>query len=312
MYELPSDWIGDIGITRDFVDSDQRYTTFHGLHMFYILHYMAVDARYNLYRVTSENGTMKPSNTIEALDKARNECDIISMSIGQVEVNCDLPFSLCKSAQSVVESGTIIVAAAGNRNRSSHISCPAGVEEVVSVGSSVAECRADMDNAPGDDSDLFNPSSDSIRPPNSYWIEKRGDEDEEYWRKLFGDDFPEGPFCSHMGCSPFHQCEENSYEREWEGNVEEVPDTLAPHHYIGEVVGPNNDVFYSLRRGSSFATPVVAGCLAGILGKLFEEGKKPEPETVKQAVREMGDELDSGDGLRFNARRTYEYMSKKL
>lgn len=301
LYELPQNRSekayqeGNIGQKIDYVDSDKPYTTPHGIRILDILHFMASEARYNLYRVTSEDNRKKPSDIVDALGEARKDCDIVSLSIGQPE-----SFALRKSAEKVVESGTVVVAAAGNRDgRSRSIRCPANVEGVLSVGSVVAECRADMGNS---NTGLYRDYPATTYPPGSYWVKKRK-KDEEYWEN-FPISFVEGPFCGGGGCSPVHECSENRHEREWEGNVDETPDVLAPHHRVDLFSDQNDEPVSVINYGTSFATPVVAGGLAGILGKLFEQGIQPTPTEVTQAVHDMGDEIDEGRGRRFNARRT--------
>jgi len=131
------------------------------------------EAMYNLYRVTSEDNRKKPSDIVDALGEARKDCDIVSLSIGQPE-----SFALRKSAEMVVESETVMVAAAGNRDgRSRSIRCPANVEGVLSVGSVVAECGADMRGS--HNKDLYREHTATIYPPGSYWLKKRK-KDENY------------------------------------------------------------------------------------------------------------------------------------
>lgn len=249
--------------------------------------------------MTSEDGRRKPADVIDALGHAAQECDIVNLSIGQPDPSCSIEFSLCKTARRVVESGTIVVAAAGNKNKkSTKIRCPAKVEPVISVGASVVECQGDPDF-----------EGEWEHPRGSYSIKKNTD-DEEYWDNFPVDDFPYGPFCGQRGCTPSAICMENNYEKGWRGNVEDAPTILAPHHNPSLVVDQNEESQPMLRQGSSFAAPVVTGCLAGILGDLYQQGIHPEPAEVKDNVWSMGDEINGSDTLRFNARWTYDALLK--
>lgn len=76
---------------------------------------------------------------------------------------------------------------------------------------------------------------------------------------------------------------------EWDQNPiasGDKPDVLAPVHYAAE----RDNQYPFVWAASSFAAPVVSGCVAGILSSV---GTDPAPFTIQEAILDTAMQYDS-------------------
>lgn len=226
----------------------------------------------------AENRYAKRGNLIRAItDASSRDVDILNLSVGvhhheEPDGDCGGYCRVADEARLATESGTMIVAASGNREKDDSLAvhCPAVLDDAISVGGFVSHCR----------NDLFE-SDDS----GQYWVSD--------------DDRIVGPFCGQHGCRSNDKCDSYRYEKPWQGNVSfhnAVPDVLAPvHHPAGTKTDP------TLQSGTSFGTPIVSGSLAAMLSDLAEIDIDPSPAELRRAVAMGASDIDEGPLLKFDS-----------
>lgn len=232
--------------------------------------------------IESRNSRGRRRDFIQAVvDAGAAGVDILNLSVG-ISRNCSGTCSLCREIElTVSEDDVCVIAATGNKNSPSAkngVVCPAPLDSVLGVGGYLPQCGNEL-----------------IRTDDSqqWWIENGS---------LYG------PYCGQRGCGPDSTCEEYRNEIEWPGNVSfhnAAPDVLAP---VLEIHGSAvDDINY--QSGTSFATPLVSGLLAAILGELTDDDIEPSVEDIRKAVRYNSTEMENGDYYKFDMERTYDHLS---
>lgn len=269
----------------NYVADESPDTTGHGEDVLELLGYFAPAATFDLYRVVAENRYAKRGNLVQAIaDASSRGVDLLNLSVGihhheEPDGDCGGHCRVADEAHLAIESGTMVVAAAGNREKEDSLAvhCPAVLDDAISVGGFVSHCRNDL-------------------------IES--DDSGQYW--VFDDETLLGPYCGQHGCGPDDECEDHRYEKPWQGNVSfhnTVPDVLAPvHHPAGTEIDP------TLQSGTSFGTPIVSGSLATIVSDLAESENYPSPLELRGAVSMGANDIDEGVLQKFDAGATWESL----
>jgi len=272
----------------NYVADDSPDTTGHGEDVLELLGYFAPAATFDLYRVVAENRYAKRGNLVQAIaDASSRSVDILNLSVGvhhheEPDGDCGGHCRVADEARLAIESGTTVVAAAGNREKrdSLAVHCPAVLDDAISIGGFVSHCRKDPIE-----------SEDS----GQYWV--------------LDAETLIGPYCGQRGCGRDDECEDYRYEKPWQGNVSfhnAVPDVLAPvHHPAGTEAEP------TLQSGTSFGTPVVTGSLAAIISDLAELDDDPSPAEFRRAMSIGATEIDEGVLQKFDAGGTWENLCEK-
>lgn len=173
------------------------------------------------------------------------------------------PCSVCQTVNDVVNSGTTVVAAAGNSFQLDVMGCPGLTDAAICVGGAVAKCTAEP--TPAQMTTVQ--SSTESRPPGAYYL-KDGHESGL-----------EGTYCSMEGCGPGESCSDNKVVEYSEANVPEVngkPDILAPSHVL--VIRGKEP---AVSGGTSWAAPFVTGQLGSIVSGLLDAGVQVVDETSR-------------------------------
>ena len=151
----------------------------------------------------------------------------------------------------LAESGTTVVAAAGNENKVDRLAYPARAPAAICVAGCISRCRR-----------------------------RRIDEhlrDRRLW--VHEPSFRDGPYCSARGCHRRTDCTSQEH-RWWHGNVEPMgykPDVSASAvHFTGHETPP-------IREGTSFSTPLITGALGRLVGET--DGRVPTGEALAQLIR---------------------------
>ncbi|MCU4802426.1 S8 family serine peptidase [Halobacteria archaeon HArc-gm2] len=270
----------------NYVAEDAPDTTGHGEDVLELLGYFAPDAMFDLFRVVAGNGKAKRGNFVQAItDASRRGVDILNLSIGvhhheEPGGDCGGHCRVADEARLAIESGTAVVAAAGNRTKEDSLAvhCPAVLDDAITVGGFVSHCRNDLIES---------------KDAGQYWVRN--------------DETLVGPYCGQRGCGPADECDAYRYEKPWQGNVSfhnAVPDVLAPvHHPVGTEANP------TLQSGTSFGTPVVSGSLAAIVSDLTVRGVVPSPVELRRAVSLGASHIDEGPLQKFDASDTWETLA---
>lgn len=264
----------------NYVASDERDTTGHGTKITSILDSFSPRSEYKPHRVVAPDGEFRPSNFLKAMDDVRNDnVDVVNISAGKYHDDCEGQCRLCTAVDNVTREGSVVIAGAGNRKeeRSLDVFCPARSSNSIAVGMSETLCDA---TPPRDRGSLR--TVGQIRPPGAYW--GTGDREEPY--------YPDGAYCSHRGCSPFHECRDNRRITYWNGNVERndyLPEVVAPGHLpmVDHAGGE-----YVLEPGTSYSTAIVTGCVATVMSELFPD--LPTLHQIKRAIESTSQDLDCG------------------
>ena len=169
-----------------------------------------------------------------------------------------------------MNSGVVLVSAAGNQSITESVCCPSLSEHSIAVGGCIARCTASIESRGG----VVGPD---ITPPEAIWVHRP---DNSGLSEVV---------CSARGCGPGEDCESNREITEWSGNprfVAETPDTLAPAYFpVGSSNGP------IMQRGTSFAAPIVTASVLNVLRIIKSEGKSVQPSVVRKHLRISGDEV---------------------
>lgn len=155
-----------------------------------------------------------------------------------------------KAVKSAAKSGTIVVAAAGNSSKVKRLAYPARAPDAVCVSGCVSRCQVNPDEHLDD---------------RRLWME--------------GTEFSVGPYCTGSGCTKRGQCTNQSHEW-WGGNVEPMghkPDSSASAvHFTGRNRNP-------VRKGTSFAAPLVTGAIGRLVQQFDDE--LPIGEDLSELIR---------------------------
>ena len=285
-----------VGRQENYIASEEALTTPHGANILDTIQWYASEAIYDLHRIVVDGGDMKPSNCLKAMANIRDSSvDIVNISAGKMHDDCQQQCRLCDAAKAVAESGTVVVAAAGNdvRNDGNTMYCPALSDQTISVGSFESVCTREISLANGQK--IYRPSL-TIHPPGAYWIRdtKHASEGEPV----------DQPFCSCRNCMPGCTCAEYRKEQLSPQTIKfdhGEPDVFAPDHLIVE--RDNGEA--GIERGSSYATAIVSGALAGVLSTLSEQRVLPRPEEVNRAISSINQTVGDTPHRRFDSKAVY-------
>lgn len=286
---------------ENYIASSEPVTTRHGHDILHIISEYAPEAIYETHRIIIGNGEFKPSNFLKAMGDIQNRSvDIVNISGGKHHMDCKRRCRICKAARKVVESGTIVVAGAGNTfddDNSKTLYCPALCGNTIAVGSYETRCGLRIGEDEG--TDLHQTVPQNLHPPNSYWVRDS---------KAASDGEPTNTaFCSGRGCSKWHSCSNYREERLSELNISFTkgePDVFAPDHYPFQ----RQDGTVGLDVGTSFATAVVSGALADILSTVAKHRTLPTTDEVMDAIRNIPTTVEGTSQRKFNSRAVFENL----
>lgn len=220
-----------------------------------------------------------------------HEVDILNVSAGRSRPTCTHGGCVyCTEVRRATENGITVVGAAGNHPDDA-VHCPGNAPPGVSVGGVEMECTFNMPRIP------HNPTNN---PPLAYWTRLRSSPNE------YPETATDEVYCSTRGCwSERGGCDQYMQRTAWDRNPipsGEKPDVLAPLHYAEE----NETGYPFVWAASSFAAPIVSGCLSGILSTC-EMGKSPV--AIREAIREASLQLDSAPAGVFDAKATLKRLN---
>lgn len=287
---------------RDHQNNPPEKTGDHGELVSSIGHFYAPDSSFHLYLAADGvDGTGPIGIPQMALARAVNAAidhniDILNLSAGLPRPNCThnrtrAGCAYCSEVQRAVDHGITVVAAAGN-NPDTCVHCPSNAASAISVGGVEFECTYNMPRV------SQNPTNN---PPLAYWTRLWSGYDE------YPDNATDMAYCTTRDCWwEGRNCSEYSRVTEWEQNPLPSggkPDILSPNHFAAKY----DDQYPFVWAASSFAAPVVSGCLAGILSTL---GSSPSPYEIQQAVRDSSTPLESSTPGIFDAAETRTLLSE--
>lgn len=286
---------------REHEDEPPDVTANHGTWVSSISNYYAPDSSFYFYLAGDEQAGGDEESRVRiphlAFARAVNVAiehgvDVLNVSAGTPKPECTHGQCVyCSEAKRAVDSGITVIASAGN-DPDACVHCPSNAVPVISVGGVEFECTYNMPRAPN------NPTN---KPPLAYWT-RMWSGYEAYPDSASGD-----PYCTTRGCwSNDGSCEQYMTVTEWDRNPipsGDKPDLLAPVHYAEE----KEDQYPFVWAASSFAAPVVSGCLAGILSTL---DSSPSPFAIQQAVRDGSTPVESSIAGIFDAAETQALLSE--
>lgn len=274
-----------VGRTIDVLDRDDDITTSHGLQVANIASYYCNDPTYHFCRFVQNGEKYRDRDLMQAVAKVSDydEIDILNISAGSPHLSdpdqsCssagpDCP--LCEVVESAVDSGLVVVAAAGNEETRG-VQCPSLSEAVISVGGIASHCTADI----SEENPILRPSS-PIRPPNAYWVERNDGNSAE------------GTYCTNRGCLPGESCSENRIEQPmWDDDsyTSKKPDTLAPYLFPTRI-----DDKPAILAGTSYATPIVTAGIVNTFYGLYRKGIEPTSNQVRTAINQSNREISQSE-----------------
>lgn len=285
----------------DYRNNPPDRTGKHGEWVSAIACYYASDSSFYFYLAANEReredgeGAIRISQMAfaRAIDAAIDHgVDVLNISAGRSRPNCTHGHCVyCSEAKRAVENEITVVASAGN-NPDACVHCPSNETDVISVGGVEFECTFDMPRAPQ------NPTN---KPPLAYWT--------RLWSGC--DEYPhtvsDKSYCTTRGCwSEAGSCDDQKKTVEWAQNPISSggkPDILAPVHYAEQL----EEQYPFVWAASSFATPVVSGCLAGILSTV---DSSPSPFAIQRALTEGSERIEASTAGIFDADNTRAQLSK--
>jgi hypothetical protein len=262
----------ELGVVESYLETDLVDTSGHGSIVLERIQNWGCFERYDFYQIIDKNGLYRDGDLAAAIDDAhQNGADMINvsaacdhMSKGWKECSPQRqPCNVCQTVSDVVESGTTVVAAAGNSFQLDVMGCPGLTDAAICVGAAVANCTAEPTPP-----QTTPPHSDAEwRPPGAYYLVDGHESGLE------------GTYCSMEGCGPGKRCSENKLVEYSEVNVAEVngkPDILAPSHVL--VVRDDEP---AISEGTSWAAPFVTGQLGSVVSGLLDAGVQVVDETKR-------------------------------
>lgn len=292
---------GSVCCVRHHQDDPPDRTALHGELVSSIVHFYAADCSFHFYLAAdepAEGDTVSISQM--ALARAvtaaiESDIDVLNLSAGKARPNCSHNLTqegcaYCAEVQRAADHGISVVAAAGN-SPDTCVHCPSNAASAISVGGVEFECTYSMPRVP---------QSSTRNPPLAYWT--------RLWSGYDGypESVTEHPYCTTRGCwSEGGGCDEYRRATPWGQNPPSSggkPDILSPNHYAAE----RDEQYPFVWPASSFAAPVVSGCLTGVLSTL---DSSPSPYEVQQAVRDGATALESSIPGMFDATETRRLLS---
>lgn len=257
----------------------------HGLGVINFLTWFAGNPEYHFFRAIGPDGEFADRHLMIAVERARKlgEVDVINLSAGLDHISdpdkdCSSTGPTCAACEVVsraVADGITIVAGIGNLPDTEGLCCPALADDVIGVGGMIAKCTAKLEEG----SPLRLPG-ESVRPPNAFWVDRDDDRNQD------------GSYCSNRGCLPGESCSDNRKIEPWPNNPPDAngkPDTLAP------LIVPMDDDGPLLVGGTSYATPIVTGSIADVLGGLRGNGGNPSPSEIRKQIRRASKAIPGSD-----------------
>lgn len=272
----------------DHRDDPPRRTDDHGILVLEIAEYFATGASYYLFLAANEHEGRERIPQMaygRAVERAiEKDIDVLNVSAGLSRPNCTHgQCAYCALTREAVANGVTVVRAAGN-NPDNPVHCPANEERAICVGGVEVECTFRMGRRPG---------YRTPKPPGAYWTKLWSGYDE------YPDGATGGTYCTTRDCLPGEgTCENHKSVKAWDDNpvpAGDKPDVLAPVHYATMF----DEQYPFVWAASSFAAPVVTGCLAGTLSGV--EGECPPPHEIREAVRRETSPVDSAPAGLFDA-----------
>lgn len=121
---------------KDFTGYSNQIVNNHGTHVAKIVNYYSPGSQLLSLKVAHQGNDIQEGHIFMALDEAIDQgADIINLSIGSTR-HCDGTCPLCTYIDAVVDTGVIVVSAAGNNGRrnGNTIDCPGAAGKSVTVG----------------------------------------------------------------------------------------------------------------------------------------------------------------------------------
>lgn len=222
-----------------------------------IINYGAPAATLHYYRIIDEEGEYAIWDLIQALEDVKHsDMDIVNLSLGRHKPNCHGNCRECRVIEQVTESGTHVVAAAGEGESKIGTWCPSKSSHSIAVGGFQDLCR-------------FSPHV----APQSLWVQRSDPDPDE--------DSHSENYCSHLGCNERMECGRNRRRQSWPKNIDlqqNPPNTLSPVHHVFE-----NEDEADIEEGTSFSAGYVSGSLAAIFS-LIQQGGIPEPSDLIRSI----------------------------
>ncbi|ELZ76477.1 S8 family serine peptidase [Haloferax larsenii] len=237
----------NIKYQRDFLGCNDDFTDIHGVAIFELLSKIAPEATFSFYQAMDAERRLPTAAFTRAIHQAVDDgVDILNLSWGSpngMPPECTPQYPPVKHA---VDNQVIVVAAAGNQKskqgRTEYVFSPALAEETVAVSGFEALCPMTM---------------------------KSVDNGTEKGPYRFESDNQNRVFCSHQGCDDSPACVRSKTLREWPNNTEPLdgkPDILGPAH-MPDLPDSDSISDVNILEGTSYAAPVVAGVMSGILSE---------------------------------------------
>lgn len=284
---------------RGYGDDPPARTSKHGEWVLDVLRYYASDSSFCLLQAADGQGDEEDDVHVGHMAFARaveaaieNDVDVLNVSAGRPRSNCTHDGCIyCSEAQRAIDDGISVVGSAGN-TPDAPVHCPSNLTDATSVAGVEFECTYSMPRVPG------NPTHN---PPAAYWTKQ--------WSQY--DEYPDGAtdsaYCTTRNCwVEDGDCDRYRVVTEWEQNPVPSggkPDILAPVHYAEET----EEGYPFVWAASSFATPVLTGCLAGVLS---EVGTRPTPFGIQESVRNAARSSDDTPVGVFDAAETRERLAE--
>jgi subtilisin family serine protease len=271
----------DIYNRRSVIEEEvDRFEVEHGMEVFDILSRIVPRARFSFYQTIRRDGRAGVSNFTEAIELAiKDGVDLLNLSFGapnQIPAKASPYYPPIEKA---LDSDILPIAAAGNLEYKDgpkkYVYAPANLPGVVAVGGSETLCPED--------------------PPGDPRMTTKGP-------YQFNLDSEETLYCSHRGCIDETPCIRHNAVRAWPENTEPhngKPDVLAPAHFPSKASNSSvEDV--DLKRGSSYAAPIVTGAIARALCETDTETSEIL-DSIHDLLHESGRRVDDFPAKKLNS-----------
>lgn len=232
-------------------------------------------------------------------DAQSDNLDLINISAGIHHDDCGGRCRPCLATRGVVNSGTTVVAGAGNDIEAigKSLYCPAYADEAIAVGAFHTFCGNTLQPYNDRFPYRLNPVK---RPPFCYFIEQPDPDDEA---QLYGEQM-----CSQFDCNEYTACSEYKNEELWKGNVDfstTRPNVFGPSHTT--LMDTDDRIRY--QEGTSFSTAYIAGSLAGVFGALSSRRHTPKPGEVRNALTVVTETVGDTSWRKYDAATVYKFLS---